>query len=115
MVVSLSFSPEERGEVLLDLGDGNGGEEFNEEKKEKQKHAEGSHGNAKLHPAEAVKTPVIGEEVLGHGADDDYKAFGIHADIDEDRDDEERPEMGSNLLEEKKKRGHGIAKYHDPK
>ncbi len=113
-MVSLSFAPVERGEVLLELRHGYGRKKFDEEEEEKQEQAERSHGDTKLHPAGMVKTPIVWNEVLGHGTDDDHKALGIHADINEDRDGEEGPKASSNLLEEKEKRGYCIAEYHDP-
>ena len=104
-----------RGKILLDLGDGDRREEFCKEEKKEQEQAERSHGNAKFHPAGGVKTPLVWDEVLGHGPDDDHKTFGPHADINENRDGEEKPRVGSNFLEEEEERGHRVADHHEPK
>ena len=91
-----------RGQVLLDFSDGDGGEEFGKEEKEEHEQAKRCYGEAEFHPSKVIKTPLVGNEILGHGPDDDHEAFGPHADIDEDGDDEKGCQAGSYLLEEEK-------------
>src|SRR5512137_1541025 len=78
MMVSLSFSPELRGDFLLDLRDGDRRKEFGKKEKKEQEEAEGADGDAQLHPAGLVEPPVVRDKILGHGTDDDHESLGIH-------------------------------------
>jgi hypothetical protein len=114
MVVSLSLSSEKRSKVLLNLGNGHRRKKLGKKEKEKQEEAKRSRNNPELHPAGGVKTPVVGEEVLGHGSDDDHETLGPHADIDQNGDGEKPPQVRPDSLEKKEKRSHCIADDHDP-
>ena len=86
------------GQARAHLGDGNHRQEAHEQEQQRQEQPDRADERAPVPDRRAVVAPRRRQEIAVQARHDDHEALEPHADVDDDRDDEQRVDVRPDAL-----------------